>query len=303
MALQSNLTAQLVENPGAFTSLLDGTVTSFTTVTPSGSTLFGAWVKPHAGESVPQGFTRFETNIGGTCQVKRLYDDGNGPAALMTVMNANGKGVVPLCGSFTYLNPTALAAVAAGSHDTDLDTFFAACPTNVNTYWTMNHEFDAKIAKGVYTYAQWKPAFLRCCARAALAGNAKLIALPIYTGFDFTNRFNAYQPGIAGAYGSNRVGVDPYAGNGGNHTQTVQSRMEPIYNLLQTNNLVMCVCEAGTNERPVLTNAQMADFITSVSWLNGRAEIVTMFNSPIGSDYEFDDISVAATAYGTIVNG
>jgi hypothetical protein len=306
MGVQGNLTPYIVLTPGVWTSLLDGSTIPFAPPPPPASTLFGAWVKPHSGETTPQGFARFESNIGATCQVKRLYDDGNGPATLLSTMNANGKGVVPLCGSFTYPSAAALAAVAAGSHNTDINGLLNALPTTMNTYLTINHEFDAKIAKGTYKFTDWLPAWKQFVKLVNAAGNARIIPLPIFTGFDWPNRFNLYWPDTTGHPGigstATIIGVDPYAGTSSNPSQTAQSRIGGIYSLLLQNNLKMAVCETGNNERPLGTS-HITDYVNSLTWLDGKAEIVTIFNSPIGSDYEIDDISAAASSYGSTVNG
>jgi hypothetical protein len=302
--METNLVPAICTAPGTFTSLLDGTVLSSTPTPPTSFTLFGAYVNNHSGETQAQAFDRFESNIGAALQVKRVYDGANGPAAALSAMSAaGGFGTVPMCIS---INTSPITDITNGSHDAAYTTLFQACPTNIPTYFATWHEHDAKIANGIFTVAQWQAAHKHVYDLAAAVGNGKLFATPIWTGFDFSARFAAQYPGIAGF--ADVVGVDPYS-----HGSTAQTLIEPLYNIVKAaaGSPRFAVCETASKVRTTTATtgagatAQTA-YAASCKWLDGKAEFVTWFNSDHTNltppfDFELDDIPAAAADYGALV--
>lgn len=304
MTLKTNLVAWRVTGPGVFKSLYDGSTAAFTPPTSGSSTLWGAYVEPHtaamtggAAETLAQANTRFNTAIGATCQCYRVYDSNGGPNKVLTAMQGIGLGTTPMIPSFK-LDPN---AVAAGTYDATITAFFQAMPTTINTYWSYYHEFDAKIAKGTFTYAQWQPAWVRCKQLADAVGNPHLKATVIYTGFNFTGpsgRLAAYQPGISGYV--DVVAVDPYQLLSA-PSQSAQALCEPLYNeVVALGGPKFGVAEIASKNRG--TGLTYVDnFVQSLWWLDGKAEFVTWFNAysdAAGDNDEIDDIPVAAGYYG-----
>lgn len=256
--VKSPLTPYVCEGPGRFRSLRDGSY--YTTVTPpQSSTLWGASVEsldssnPRRGfsgsETKAQAISRFEANVGQSVQAVRLYDNGGngaGSTGLTQQINASGKlGVCTIVGSFSYNSN--LTGVVNGTYDGEIRTMLGLLPTNIPSYITAFHEFDSKIAKGTYTFAQVYPAINHVLDLIAAYGNPSIIPWICYTGSSFTGtsgRFATYQPSITS--NCKAVGVDPYENN---TSETADSKILPLYDTVTAAGLDFMVTETASRLR------------------------------------------------------
>jgi hypothetical protein len=130
----------------------------------------------------------------------------------------------------SYSTSGLLASLAGGTYDTDVNNLLAYLTSNragFKVWLTFDHEFDSKIAKGVYAFSDFYPAFNHFTALVAAHGDSGIIPTTIYTGSSFPARWAAYNPSMTGI---GAVGLDPYQTSSGQTAETLISANWAIIN-------------------------------------------------------------------------
>jgi hypothetical protein len=124
---------------------------------PSSGTKFGATVWPKTGESLPKAVARESADYG-QLGVLRGFATGLPKGWANYTTSTNGD----LVASFK----AAPRDVLAGKVDAPLRAWFASAPTDRNVYWSYYHEPEDNIAKGEFTAADYRAAWVHLTALA-----------------------------------------------------------------------------------------------------------------------------------------
>ncbi len=137
------------------------------TASPNGP-IYGALVKPTGTQSYQQALAASESRYGRLAVVR--YFDGAAPEP-WSALNAKLTDHTSIV-SFRYLPST----IINGSHDAELQAWFASAPTDHLVYWSYMHEPEDDIARGNFTAADYRAAWAHIATIAASVNNPELRA-------------------------------------------------------------------------------------------------------------------------------
>jgi hypothetical protein len=264
---------------------------------PSGGTMFGATVWTGDGMSQSQALAQANSRYG-KLEVVRVFYPGLPPAWPGAAGTSGGPVVVSFKAS--------PKDVLSGSLDSTLGNWFATAPKDRQVIWSYFHEPEDDIARGSFTAADYRAAWVHLRGLADKAGNPQLKSSLVLMGWSLKpasgRNWKDYYPGSSTI---DILGWDVYnlIFNKGQYSDT-DSVVAPVVAASKAEGKPWGIAELGAKLVPGDDGTRRAAWLRSMgsySEANG-ALYVTYFDAPVGGEFRLLDAPSQA-AWRSVIAG